>query len=174
MRRHQLAQAFAIFVRGPKARRDISEAPVVIEERDSFLDEGKIEIEIAGLCTQLRLHSDLGPTVAQELRHVSVDGSKILELDVGWIANHRVEAAAGEHGWKNCSPVKGVHALYLHIVIEHKVDLAFVEITANQAVTFADVLVEGGKRLVATCGVEPEREPGDFHRGRVNIDAINI
>jgi hypothetical protein len=48
------------------------------------------------------------------------------------------------------------------------------KIAAYEAIALADHRIEGGKRFVATCGMQPKREAGDLGRRRIDVHAVNV
>src|SRR4051812_6461860 len=59
-----ITQALPIFVCNPQARSDETEAPALVEQRDTLFNKGQIEIKIAGLRARIGRRHDPGPALA--------------------------------------------------------------------------------------------------------------
>ena len=162
-----VTQSLAVLVHCPETGRDIAQPAVLVQERNTLFNEGQEQVEIAGLSACISCIGRIGR--AEIIRHVSVYFSKILELNVGRVADHSVEAPSLEGLRKSFGPVKGVNPLLLFLGVRRETD---VEIRPNQAVAVADMVVKGRKRLIPSRRVEPESKLSDLDRRRIDVHAV--
>ena len=155
----QRPQPFAIFQRRPQVRGDVSHAPAFAQQLQPALDKGQVQVEIA------RSRRLIGAgRRRQPARHVGIDLHEVLQLHIGWVADHRVERAEREVAL----PVKGVDPVAFFRIVQ---SLPLVEIVVDQAVAACDVAVERRQRPVRLRRMQPQRQARDLDRCRVDVDA---
>lgn len=81
--------------------------------------------------------------------------AKVLQLYIGWVADHRVKAAPCMNFGESRPPIERVNPFLFAVLIERQVDIALEEIGADQRVALTDVLVKRGQWFVATGRVQP-------------------
>lgn len=106
----ELAEGFAVFVDHPDVGSDVAHAAFSFEQADGLFDKREIHVEVAALGAGVD-GTAVGVFGFDEIGGgVGLGAAEVLELDVGRIADHAVEAAVAEDVGEGGAPVESVDA----------------------------------------------------------------
>src|SRR3984885_2934769 len=102
-----------------------------------------------------------------------MNSSKILEFNIGRIANHSVKSTPCENLWETLFPIECVDTIFFVNIICQQRWLTEKKIVVDEAIALADMSVKRRQRLISSRSVKPQRKLCDLDRGRIDIYAID-